>query len=326
MRTLFETKFAGLDLPTPIIIASSGLTGGVNKNKELEKAGAGALVLKSLFEEQFSKNAISLLTNGNFPETNDYIHHYLETNAVNSYLRLIRETKEACHIPVIASVICYKDDSWIDFAHQMEAAGADGLELNILALNTGLDNETDWLEETYLRIVRKLQESIHIPVIVKMGKYFSHIVQLIDRLHSAGASGVVLFNRLYQPDIDINHLQITSGHVFSAHTDISDTLRWTGIASSRLPRASIAASTGVHDWESVIKCILSGASAVEICSTVYQNGNEIVSQMRRSIEEWMQSMNFHSLDEFRGKLNYLQIPDPSVYERVQFMRYFSNRD
>ncbi|MCC8144870.1 MAG: dihydroorotate dehydrogenase-like protein [Bacteroidales bacterium] len=326
MKNIFETHFAGLYLSNPIVIASSGLTNTVEKNKELEKAGAGAIVLKSLFEEQISKKAGALLTEGTYPEANDYILNYLKTNEVNNYLKLIKETKEACRIPVIASVNCYKDDSWIDFAHQIEMAGADALELNIFALNTEFTDEHNSLEDTYIRITQKVKDAIQIPVIVKMSKYFSRLVKLVNDLESSGINGIVLFNRFYQHDIDINKLQMTSGHVFSSHTDISDTLRWTGIISGKLPRVSIAASTGIHDWESIIKCILCGASAVQICTTVYQHGKEIIAQIQRGMEEWMQSLNFTSLDDFRGKLNYAQLEDPSLYERVQFMRYFSNRD
>jgi dihydroorotate dehydrogenase (fumarate) len=314
METLFETKFAGLTLSNPIIIASSGLTDAVDKNKELEKAGAGALVLKSLFEEQISKSTVEPML------------RYFQTNEVNNYLKLIQETKEACRIPVIASINCYKDDSWVEFAHQIETAGADALELNLFSFNTDLDETVQPVEDVYIRVIKKIKEVVRIPVIVKMGKYLSPIVQLVNQFDKIGVAGVVLFNRFYQPDIDINQLQMTSGHVFSTHTDINDTLRWTGIISGKLPQVSIAACTGIHDWESIIKCILSGASAVQICSTVYQNGNEIIPQMKRSMEEWMQGLHFHSLEEFRGKLNYAQIQDPSLYERIQFMRYFSNRD
>lgn len=326
MKNALETQYAGLNLSNPIIIGSSGLTNTVEKNKELEKAGAGAIVLKSLFEEQISMQANSLLTQGDYPEANDYILHYLKSNEVNNYLKLIQDTKDACHIPVIASVNCYKDDSWIDFAHQIERAGADALELNIFALNTNLDEDIDSIEKKCIRISRKVKEAIRIPVIIKLGKYFSHLVNLVDDLNASGVSGVVLFNRFYQPDIDIIQMQMTSGHVFSSQTDISDTLRWTGIISGKLPQVSIAASTGVHDWEDIIKCILSGASAVQICSSIYQNGNEIISQMKRSIEEWMQNMNYNHLNEFKAKMNYAHLKDPSLYERVQFMRYFSNRD
>jgi dihydroorotate dehydrogenase (fumarate) len=306
MTNIFETTFAGLNLPNPIVIASSGLTDTVNKNKELEKAGAGALVLKSLFEEQ--------------------ITGVLPGNEINDYLNLIQGTKEHCCIPVIASISCYNDDFGMDFIHQIEMAGADAIEVNIFALNTELSQKPDTQEEMYFRIIQKLKEKVNLPVIVKMGKYFSHLVHLADRLHHTGVAGIVLFNRFYPPDIDVNKLQMTSGHVFSSSSEISDTLHWTGIISGRLPEISIASATGIHDWEDIIKCILSGASAVQICSTLYQNGNEIIAAMKRSMEEWMTGLNFHSINEFKGKLNYASIENPTQYERTQFLKYFSNRD
>ncbi|MDR2086315.1 MAG: dihydroorotate dehydrogenase-like protein [Dysgonamonadaceae bacterium] len=305
MTKIFETAFAGLTLPNPVIIASSGLTDTVNKNKELEKAGAGAIILKSLFEEQITGK---------------------QDNDVDDYLHLIQGTKEQCSIPVIASVFCSRSDYWIDFAHQIEVAGADAIEINVFALNTDLSQAPDSLENAYIHIIQKLKEVVNIPVIIKLGKYFSHILHLVDRLHAAGVAGVVLFNRFYQTDIDINKLQMTSGNVFSSSSEVNDTLRWIGIINGRLPEASIAAATGVHDWEDIVKCILMGASAVQICSTLYQNGNEIIAAMKRSLEEWMVGMNFHSIEAFKGKLNYALIEDPSLYERQQFLRYFSNRD
>jgi dihydroorotate dehydrogenase (fumarate) len=305
MTKIFETIFADLILPNPIIIASSGLTNTVNKNRDLEKAGAGALILKSLFEEQIAGAT---------------------DKEISNYLNLIQGTKEHCSVPVIASVICSKDDYWMDFAHQMEMAGADAIEVNIFALNTELSYELDSLEKIYIHIIQKLKEIVGIPIIIKMGKYFSHIVNLVNRLSAIGAGGIVLFNRFYQPDIDINKLQMTSGNVFSSPAELNDTLRWIGIINGRLPEVSIAASTGIHDWEDIVKCILSGASAVQICSTLYQNGNEIIAAMKRSMEEWMINMGFHSMDAFRGKLNYAQIENPTSYERLQFLKYFSNRD
>jgi dihydroorotate dehydrogenase (fumarate) len=305
MTKIFETAFAGLNLPNPIIIASSGLTDTVNKNKELEKAGAGALTLKSLFEEQ--------ITGENGHEVNDY-------------LNLIQDTKEHCYIPVIASINCYNDDFGMDFVHQIEMAGADAIEVNVSALNTELSQEADSIEKTCIRIVQKLKETVSLPIIVKTGKYFCHLVNLANRLYAAGAAGIVLFNRFYPPDIDINKLQMTSGNVFSSSAEISDTLHWTGIINGRLPQLSIASSTGIHDWEDIVKCILSGASAVQICSTLYLNGNEIIAAMKRSIEEWMLSSGFHSIDAFKGKLNYATIESPTLYERLQFFKYFSNRD
>ncbi len=326
MGNIFETRYAGLNLTSPIIVGSSGLTNSVEKNKELEKAGAGAIVLKSLFEEQIAMQSDWMLDGSDYPEANDYIRNYVKNNQVTDYLYLIQESKRNCKIPVIASINCYKADTWTDFAHQIEMAGADAIELNIFALNTELNKEYNTLEKSCVQIVRKVKESVHIPIIVKLGKHYSNIVELVEHLYANGASAVVLFNRFYQPDIDINKLQVVSGQVFSSHTDMADTLRWTGIVSGKLPQISVASSTGVHDWEDIVKCILAGASAVEICSTVYLHGNEIISQMRRSMEEWMNGMNYHSLTDFKGKLNYSNIADPAMYERIQFMKYFSNRD
>ena len=328
MKNLFETSFAGINLSNPIIIGSSGLTNTADKNKELERAGVGAVVLKSLFEEQIAIQSDVLKNEQNeyFPEAEDYIYNYIKNNQVSVYLELIQETKQKCSIPVIASINCYHDDSWIDFAHQIERAGADGIELNIFALNTDRNADRDSLEKLYLRITRKVKEAVSIPVIVKMSKYFSHLIGLIDDLDAAGVDGVVLFNRFSQPDININHLQVSSGSLFSSHTDISDTLRWTAIVNGKLPQVSLASSTGIHDAEDIIKCLLCGASAVEICSALYQHGNEIIGAMKSSVEEWMTGMHFRSIADFRGVMNGKEISDTSLYERVQFMKYFSNRD
>ena len=327
MRNIFKTRFAGLELVSPIIIGSSGLTNTAEKNKELEKAGAGAVILKSLFEEQIEMQS-DVLSNAqsDYPETDDYIRNYVKTNQITNYLNLIQESKKLCSIPVIASINCYRESAWTDFARQIEMAGADAIELNIFAINTEKGAIQGTLEDAYLRITQKVKEVVNIPVIIKMSKYFSNIINLINNLQGSGADGVVLFNRFYQPDIDVHKMQVNSGQLFSSNADISDTLRWTAIASGNLPKVSIASSTGIHDWEDIIKCILCGASAVELCSTVYQHGNEIIAAMKRSIEEWMNSMNFNSLSDFKGRLDYKEIPDPSLYERVQFMKYFSNRD
>jgi dihydroorotate dehydrogenase (fumarate) len=325
MTNFFETKFAGLNLSNPIVIASSGLTGTAEKNKELEKAGAGAIILQSIFEEQ-----IEIQTNASLqavpPETGDLTRIIDKSSKITDYLQLIRETKKRCRIPIIASIICHKAGNWIDFVRQIEMAGADAVELNIFALCTEHKGYNNFLEQIYLQITQRVKAMLSIPVIVKVSKYFSQIVQLAADLQEAGANGVVLFSRFCQPDIDINKLRIHSGDVFSSGADIADTLRWTPIVSRKLPDLSIASCTGIHDWEGVVKCILSGASVVEICSTVYQHGNEIISAMKRGMEEWMHTMNFHSIGEFRGKLNTVCLQDPSLHERIQFQKYFSDRD
>lgn len=321
-----KTNYAGLTLRNPLIAGSSGLTNHPSKIKEFEKAGIGAVVLKSLFEEQIEMQSANLAGYSDYPEATDYIRGYVKANQVNEYIDLIQETKSQCSVPIIASINCYRADGWADFVRQVELAGADALELNLFFMETALDYDGQALIDTYVRIIRKVKETVSIPVTVKIGKNFSNIPALVQTLKLNGADGVVLFNRFYQPDIDINTMQIVSGNVFSSHSDLSDTIRWTAIVSGRVPGVGIASSTGVHDWEDVIKCLLAGASAVQLCSALYTHGSEIISQILTCMEEWMHQSNFRTVGEFAGRLNYRNIPDPSLYERSQFMKYFSNRD
>ncbi|MDF9828905.1 dihydroorotate dehydrogenase-like protein [Parabacteroides sp. PF5-6] len=324
--TNIQTQYAGLKLRNPIIVGSSGLTIKPERNKEFEKAGAGAIVLKSLFEEQIEMQGQSLLQETDYPEAVDYLFQYVKANQINQYLDLIKATKDRCSIPVIASINCYKADAWIDFARQIEIAGADALELNIFQLETALNETGERTRDLYVDIIRQVKETVHIPVIVKMGKFFNNIPAMANTLKVNGADAIVLFNRFYQPDIDINSRQIVSGNVFSNHSDISDTLRWTAIVSGMIPGICLASSTGVQEWEDVVKCILAGASAVQLCSALYTHGPEIIPQLLTGLEEWMQHANFQSIAQFKGTLNYANIKDPSTYERAQFMKYLSSRD
>lgn len=321
-----RTQYAGLTLRNPLIVGSSGLTNNPERNKEFEKAGAGAIVLKSLFEEQIEMQGDVLLKDSDYPEAADYIRGYVKANQINDYLELIQNTKKLCTIPIIASINCYKADVWIDFARQIELAGADALELNVFFMETDLTFNYDEMRDLYVNIIRKVKETVSIPIIIKIGKTVGNIPALVNTLKANGADAVVMFNRFYQPDIDINHLQIVSGNVFSNHSDLSDTIRWTAIVSGKIPGICLASSTGIHDWEDVIKCLLAGASAVQMCSAVYTHGGEIITQVLTCIEEWMHQAHYQSLNQFIGKLNYSNISDPGMYERSQFMKYFSNRD
>lgn len=321
-----KTQYAGLTLRNPIIVGSSGLTLNTQRNKEFEKAGAGAIVLKSLFEEQIEMQSNSLQQSSDFPGAEDYIREYVKANQVNDYLELIKKTKEVCTIPVIASINCYKADVWIDFAKQIEMAGADALELNIYSVETELTDQFEQTRQRYVQIIRQVKKTVSIPVIIKIGKFFNNVPFIVNTLTVNGADGIVLFNRFYQPDIDLNKMQIVSGNVFSSHSDLSDTLRWTAITSGLVPEASIASSTGIHDWEDVVKCLLAGADAVQMCSALYTHGGAIISQILTCIEEWMHQANYQSIADFKGKLNFKNIEQPAMYERAQFMKYHSNRD
>ena len=324
--TDLKTTFAGLSLRNPIIISSSGLTNSAGKNKRLAEAGAGAIVLKSLFEEQIMLEADQLKDPAFYPEASDYLEEYIREHKLAEYLTLIKESKKECSIPIIASINCYSDSEWVDFAKQIQEAGADALEINILALQSDVQYTYGSFEQRHIDILRHIKRTVSIPVIMKLGDNLTNPVALIDQLYANGAAAVVLFNRFYQPDIDINNMQIVSGNVFSNHSDLSDTIRWTAIVSGKIPGISIASSTGVHDWEDVVKCLLAGASAVQMCSAVYTHGAEIISQVLTCVEEWMHQAHYQSLSQFQGKLNYANIPNPAMYERSQFMKYFSNRD
>ncbi|MDR2763423.1 MAG: dihydroorotate dehydrogenase-like protein [Tannerella sp.] len=322
----YETTYAGLTLKSPLIVGSSGLTNSARRNLEFEKAGAGAIVLKSLFEEQMEMQSDALMHVGDAPDAAEYIQGYVKALQMEKYLSLIEDTKKNGSIPVIASINCYKIDAWVDFAVQMEAAGADALELNVFYLYTDLDFRPGEAAELYVSILRKVKARVSVPVIVKIGKNFCNIPALVNQLKLNGADGVVLFNRYYQPDINIHAMQIVSGQVFSSHSDLSETLRWTAFVSGKVPGISIASSTGVHDWEDVVKCLLAGASAVQLCSILYTHGAEIIPQMLNCMEEWMLRTKYRAIDEFIGKLNFANVENHTLYERSQFMKYFSSRD
>ena len=319
-----DVKYLGLSLRNPIIVSSSGLTDSVKKIIEAEKAGAGAVVLKSLFEEQLSFEARQYQGNSDYPEADDYIRNYTRDNSIDQYLSLIEEAKAAVNIPVIASVNCVSAKDWLDFARKIEDAGADALEINVFFLPTNKDQSSAQQEELYSELAEQLKQIIHIPLSFKLGRQFSNLLNLVDRMYNRRVEGVVLFNRFFEPDIDIKNLKLVPSEVFSSPSEIRQTLRWVGILSNSVEHIDIAASTGVHDGESVIKLLLAGATAVQVCSVLYKKGIEHISSMISELEIWMDQHGFKRIEDFKGKLSYRNIPDPSLYERSQFMKYFSS--
>lgn len=320
-----KTIFAGLKLKNPIIISSSGLTNSAAKNEKLEAAGAGAIVLKSLFEEQIMIEADRLRNPSDYSEGSDYLAEYIRNHKLTEYTDLIRETKNVCTIPVIASINCYTNNEWVDFAKQIEAAGADALEINILALQTDVQYKYGSFEQRHIDILNHVKRTINLPIIMKLGDNLTNPVALIDQLHANGAAAVVLFNRFYQPDIDIDKMEHTSGNVFSNAADLSMPLRWIGIASSLVNKIDYAASGGIHKPEGVVKAILAGASAVEVCSAIYQNTNLFVGEANRFLEIWMQKNGFDRITQFKGKLSAKDTEGINMWERTQFLKYFSEK-
>lgn len=324
--TTLQTSFAGLTLKNPIIVSSSGLTDNAAKNQKLCEAGAGAIVLKSLFEEQIMMEAYQHDDPTLHSEGSDKLAVYIRHHKLNEYLALVRESKKMCDIPVIASINCYQDAEWIDFAKQIEQAGADALEINILALQTDTDYKYGTFEQRHIDILRHVKKTVQIPIIMKLGGNLTNPVALIDQLYANGAAAVVLFNRFYQPDINIETMKQTTGNVFSNEADLSRSLRWTGIASAAVPHIDYAISGGIHSGEGVVKAILAGASAVEICSVIYQKSADVINEYNLFLQSWMESKGMESIAQFKGRLNANDVKGVNTFERTQFLKYFASHE
>ncbi len=324
------TKYLGLTLRNPIVVASSGLTNSVDDIVELDKNGAGAVVLKSIFEEQILLEAAHSLKKAQedgmiyaeYSETLDYIDEHIKEKELGSYLDLIREVKSKVMIPVIASVNCISAREWTTFARQIENAGADALELNIFVMPFNFDANSIEKEQVYYDIVNKVKELVSIPVSIKISPYFANLGRVITRLEEHGADGVVMFNRFASPDIDINALKVTSAEVLSHPFEIANSLRWVAIMAKHL-NMDIAASTGIHDGEAVIKQLLAGATVTQMASAIYKNGPDHIVTVLKFVNDWMEKHGYNYIDQFRGKLSQGKMEHPEVYERMQFMRYFS---
>ena len=317
------TNYAGLTLKSPVIVSSSGLTNSIERIKRIEHAGAGAVVMKSLFEEQIMYEVSDLSAGSDYPEAEDYIRKYARENSLDSYLSIIKGARELVDIPVIASINCMSSAEWIDFASRIEDAGASALELNIYFLPMDKDKNPRDYEKNYLELVSRVKKKTSLPLIIKLGSGFSNITWMVNQLYVRGAAAAVLFNRFYAPDINTTDLTFGSSEVLSSPADLRNSLRWIGIVSSQVEKIDLAASTGVHSGMAVIKQILAGATAVQVCSVLYRNGIDYIRDMIMEMKNWMEKKKYNRIEDFRGKMNYGSLDDPSVYERAQFIKYFS---
>jgi len=325
-----STKYLGLTLRNPIVVGSSGLTDSVEKIVELDKNGVGAVVLKSLFEEQIILEADHSIKKAkkdgmmysDYSETLDYIDIHVKEKELSNYLTLIREAKSKVSIPVIASINAISDMEWTGFAKQIEDAGADAIELNIFVMPFNMDNDCDANENMYYKIVNRVKSVVSIPVSVKISPFFANLGKVVVNLESNGADGVVMFNKFASPDININDEKVSHAEVFSTPTDIATSLRWIAIMAKRV-KFDIAASTGIHDGEAVIKQLLAGAKVTQVTSAIYKHGNEAIVEILNFINDWMEKKGYNYIDQFRGKLSQQENANQNVYERIQFMKYFS---
>lgn len=316
------TSYLGLKLKNPIVVGSSTFTGTVEGIVNCAKAGAGAVILKSLFEEQIlsdikKEEGYTDIYNSN-PDADLYMKTFLRGNEIAIYEKLIREAKKSVDIPIIASINCADKGEWMSFAKELQDAGADALELNIAVSPFDKDVASKNIEDEVVNIFNEVKKTVSIPVSVKLGNHFTNIGNLAFRLSMADAAGLVLFNRYYNPTIDIEHLKVVPGSALSVEEENSDTLRWISLLSAQGIPCDLSASTGVHTADDVVRQLLAGAKSVQVCSTLYRNGVEHIAKMVEGLENWMQKHGFNSVDEFRGKCS--ASADVKVFERLQYLR------
>jgi dihydroorotate dehydrogenase (fumarate) len=339
-------RYLSLQLKNPVIVGSSGLTSSIDNLKTIAQKGAGAVVLKSIFEEQIKFEADKFLKSDNpgmkswneafqgivnktefyYEEAFDYLTNYAKEHTLNQYLGLISEAKKAIDIPVIASINCSTQYDWQYFAKKIQDAGADALELNVYLLpsdfeKNGIDNEN-----VYFDIIKEVKKYVTIPVSLKTGYYFSSVAQTLHRLSETGISGLTLFNRPYNPDIDIENLQVSASNMFSSESEYSHSLRWVALLAGKI-KCDIAASTGIHNHETVIKQLLAGADAVQLVSLFYKQHPhhfDAIPEILEGLRNWMSKHDFKTISDFKGKLSRKNVLNPATYERVQFLRLFSS--
>jgi len=319
------TTYMGLTLKNPIIIGSCGLTNSPEKIKKLEDNGAAAVVLKSIFEEQILMESDSIKhQEASHVEGANYIHYYTRQHSLDEYLKLIENTKKEVSIPIIASINCISASEWTAFAKKIQDAGADALELNIFIMPGDRNRKGADIEELYFNIINEVRKEVTIPIAVKIAFYFSGLANMIFNLSTRKIDALVLFNRFYQPDIDLDKMEIISGEILSTPQENNLPLRWVGMMSEEV-KCDLAATTGIHDGITVIKNLLAGAKAVQIASVMYKKGPGHIQVMLEEISDWMKKKNYSSLKKIIGKMAQENIQDPVLYERSQFMKYFSSK-
>jgi len=321
-----STKYMGFELRNPIIAASSGLSDSPDKVKNLEINGAGAVVLKSLFEEQIMMEITSLTASNSYnkySEAEDYISYYTRKHNLDEYLRLIENSKKEVKIPVIASLNCFSIGQWVNFAERIESAGADGIELNMFILPGDQKFNSQEIEEIYFDIIRGVRKNTKLPVAVKLSTYFSAMADSLIKMSKEDISAMVLFNHFYSPTVDLDKEQIVSSRVFSLPEENSNCIRWIGLTADKV-QCDLAASGGIYDGYDVLKNLLVGAKAVQVASTLYKNTAKQIPLMLQQMENWMIGKEYNSLNEIIGKLSLKKVNNPLAYERAQFMKYFSD--
>ena len=320
-----HSTYMGLKLDSPILVSACTLSEQTDNIVKMEDHGAGAVVMSSLFEEQIRKEearfkGVMSETTHAFPEALDYFPDLDDFNVgTDDYLENIRKAKERVKIPIIGSLNGITNEGWIDYSKMMEQAGADGIEVNIFFIPGDVAMSSSQVEHRYLNIIESIKQSVKIPVAVKLNPYFSAMGNMSLRMQNAGADALVLFNRFYQPDFDINELIIKTDLHYSESSEIRLPLLWIALLYGKV-KLSLAATTGVQSAIEVIKYILAGADVVMTASSLYKNGIPYLRTMNKELQDWMYMMGFETLDSFKGSMSQQHISDPTAYERANYIK------
>lgn len=320
-----STNYLGLDLQNPIVPSAGPLSEDISKIIMMEDAGAAAVVLYSLFEEQIEKESLDLhhhttYLSESYAEATSYFPEPFDYRlGPEEYLEHIRKAKQSVNIPVIASLNGKSSGGWIDYAKLIQEAGADALELNIYLLATNGTRPGSEIEKIYIDIVKEVKGNVTIPVAVKMHPFFSSVAWMAKELDKAGADGLVLFNRFYQPDIDLETLEVVPNVILSNPANMRLPLRWIGILYGKV-KADLAATSGVYDEKDVIKMIMAGAKVTQMLSCLLKFGIGHIADVITKLKYWMEVNEYESLDQMRGSMSYMNVEDPSKFERANYMK------
>jgi dihydroorotate dehydrogenase (fumarate) len=327
--TDLSTRYLGLDLANPLVVGASPLCQDIGRIRHMEDAGAGAIVLHSLFEEQIVLESIQLdreLSDGteSFPEALTYLPDLRDYNlGPDAYVEHVRKAKAAVGIPVIASLNGVSTGGWLRYAKLIEEAGADALELNIYLVASDVDRSAAEIEQQYVGLVRDVAATVRIPLAVKLGHQFSSFGHFASRLEEAGADALVLFNRFYQPDLDIENLEVVPSLTLSSSYELLLRLSWVAILYKKLD-VDFAVTGGVHGAEDVLKCMMAGANAAMMTSALLRRGIGHLSEVRSDLVRWMESHEYESVVQMRGSLSQKAVANPSAYERGNYLRVLSS--
>ena len=320
-----STTYMGLKLKNPLVPSAGPLTADLDSIRELEDAGAAAVVLHSLFEEQLTHEAeelAHLTTQGTesfaesltyFPESGDY------RLGPDEYLEHIRKAKLAVEIPVIASLNGATVGGWSDYAQKMQQAGADAIELNVYYIATDPTLHAPDVENRYVQILKAVKSHVKIPVAMKLSPFFSAMAAMAKRLDDAGANGLVIFNRFYQPDIDLDALEVRPDLVLSTAHEMRLPLRWIAILHGHV-KASLAATTGIATARDVLKMLMAGADVTQMCSVLLRKGTREVANILRDVQNWMEEKEYESVSQLKGSMSQKACPDPAAFERANYMK------